>query len=430
MVYMMWLMLLVVGVLMSVGIPVPIALMMTAGGFMFLSTGDFRLLVSGMHRMSEGIMSFPLLAIPFFIFVGLMMNEGGMTTRLFKFAKCFVGHFRGGLAHVNVLNSMIFAGMSGSAVADAAGIGVMEIKAMVDDGYDVEFSAGLSAASSTIGPVIPPSIPFVIYGWLTGVSVGKLFLAGLIPGVAMGLCMMFAVAILARKKNFPRHPRVSSREFFRSTVDAIFALICPVIIIGGIVGGFFTPTEAAAVAAFYSIIIVVFVYREATLKDVVKVMFQTIQYTVKIMFTMAAAAFFGWVILFHRVPSLLADSFLSFSTNPLIIVCIIAILVLILGCFIEGVAIMLLLVPMFLPLLTSLQIDLIYFGVVLTLSIMIGLCTPPFGLSLYAVSAVTGKNIFSVFRAMIPFVLGILVPLIAAILFPEFSLFIPSLLMK
>jgi len=422
------LMLTIVAILMVLGIPLGITLIIVSAGFLLYYNPNTTLLISGCHRIHEGILSFPLLAVPFFIFVGLMMNKGGMTQRLFRFAKDLVGHLPGGLAHVNVLASMIFAGMSGSAVADASGLGVVEIQAMKEDGYDVDFSAAVTAASSTIGPVIPPSIPFVIYGWLAGVSVGKLFLAGFVPGVSMGLSMMLVIAILSKKRKYPRHPRASFREILRSGVDAGLALISPVIIVGGIITGVFTPTEAAAVASVYAFVIVTFIYRTVTLKDIWEVLLQTVQLTVKIMFVIAAASFFSWVARYLQIPTILLESFLSISTNPVVIVSIIIGLVLILGCFIEGIGIMLMTVPIFLSVLRELNVDLIYFGVVFTLSIMIGLVTPPFGLSLYAVSGITGRDFGAIVKATIPFLVILFVPLVLCLYFPQFTLFIPSLI--
>ena len=421
--------LLALGIILMMGIPIAIVLILVGSGFLLYNTPDLNLLVSGAQRVYEGIISFPLLAIPLFIFVGLMMNQGGMSQRLFRFALNIVGFLPGGLGHVNVVASMIFAGMTGSAVAEAAGLGVIQIKAMKDEGYDLEFAGALTAASSTIGPVIPPSIPLVVYGWLTGSSVAALFLAGFLPGITMGLSLMLMVAIISKKKKYPRHPFPSLRELLRSTVDALLALFTVVIIIGGMLWGFFTPTEAAAIASLYAFGIVTFVYREVGFKDILKVLAETVDVTSKVMFIIAAASFFAWVVRYLGIPQQMLNALLAVTKDPTMMVIIMTIIVLILGCFLEGIAIMLITIPIFQPILTTLGVDLVYFGIVFTLSIMMGLLTPPFGLSLFTVSAITGQSVGTTARAVVPFLIVLFIPLILCIFSPGISLFIPNLLL-
>ena len=426
---MVWAMLLSLGLIMMLGLPIALALIIVSSIFILIHNPNMNLLISGAARIYEGLLSYPLLAIPFFIFVGLVMNEGGMSERLFRFAKNMVGHLQGGLGHVNVVASMIFAGMTGSAVAEAAGLGVVQIKAMKDEGYSAEFAGALTAASSTIGPVIPPSIPFVIYAWLTGTSVAKLFLAGVIPGVTMGLSLMLMVAIISKKRNYPRHPLPSRREVFGNLKDAAFAIICPVLIIGGILTGVFTPTEAGAAASLYAFVIVAFVYRSLTLKGLIKALSDTVYLTSKIMFVIAAAGFFSWTTNYLHISDQLLGDLLYLSEKPYIVSSMIVIILLILGCFLDGTAIMMITIPMFLPVLNKVGIDLIHFGVVFTLSIMIGLLTPPFGLSLFTVSTITGLSVGQTAKSVVPFMMMLFIPLILAIFWPTFSLFIPNLLM-
>ncbi|MBW2430409.1 MAG: TRAP transporter large permease, partial [Deltaproteobacteria bacterium] len=296
------------------GVPIAVAMGLTAV-LTFIFMGEARILTMVAQRMYSSTTAFTLLAIPFFILAGSLMNTGGITRRVFRFAQALVGHIWGGLGQVNVVASMIFSGMSGSAVADAAGLGLIEMKAMVDSGYDRRFSAAITAASSTIGPVVPPSIPFVIYGSLTGVSVGKLFLAGFIPGALMGVALMTAVFIVSRKRNYPKEKRTSWRELLISAKEAALPLGTPVIIIGGILGGIFTPTEAAVVASVYAMFLGLVVYKAFTVKDLPKIFWQTIVHTIRVMFIIAAAGFFGWLLIRQKIPEQVIVTLTSVTTS-------------------------------------------------------------------------------------------------------------------
>ena len=333
----------------AIGLPVAVSLGLTATGFYALQ-GDFRFLAMLPQRMFSATTGFTLLAIPFFILAGNLMNTGGITVRIFRFANACVGHVRGGLGQVNVLASLFFSGMSGAAVADAAGLGQVELKAMADKGYDPDFSAAITAASSTIGPVFPPSIPLVLYSSITGVSVAQLFLAGVVPGVLMALALMVAVGVVATRHAMPRAERVDWREILESFKGAALSLLTPVIVIAGIFGGLFTPTEAGVAATtVYALFLSMVVYREISPRDLPAIFWNTLQHTLRVMFVIAAAGFFGWLLVHQRVPHELVSSMLALSDKPAVILAIVVAILLVLGMFLEGIAVIVLTVPLFAP---------------------------------------------------------------------------------
>lgn len=412
--------------LMFLGVPVAVAMGITAVGF-FVYLGETHVLTMIAQRMYAATTGFTLLAIPFFILAGNLMNTGGMTTRIFRFANALVGHIKGGLGHVNVLASLIFSGMSGSAVADAAGLGLVEIKAMDEAGYDRPFSAAVTAASSTIGPVVPPSIPFVIYGSLTNTSVGKLFLAGFIPGFMMAIAMMIAVYITAKIRNYPKGERASLKEVWESFKGASLALVMPIIIIGGILSGLFTPTEAAMVACVYALFLGLVVYREISVKDLPRILWETTVHSVRVMFIIAAAGFFGWLMIHQRIPDVVIKALTSMvSTSSGLLLVIIAVL-LVLGCFLEGIAVLVITIPIFMPLIAKYNIDPVHFGVIMILCSMIGLVTPPVGMSLYAVASISGVDIWTLSKELLPYILGIFLVTLIMALWPGLALFLPNL---
>ncbi|KUK14139.1 MAG: TRAP transporter large permease [Synergistetes bacterium] len=412
--------------LMFLGVPVAVAMGITAVGF-FVYLGEFNVLTMIAQRMYAATTGFTLLAIPFFILAGNLMNTGGMTTRIFRFANALVGHVRGGLGHVNVLASLIFSGMSGAAVADAAGLGLVEIKAMDEAGYDRPFSAAITAASSTIGPVVPPSIPFVIYGSLTNTSVGKLFLAGFIPGFMMALAMMIAVSITARIRNYPKGERASLREVWESFKGASLALVMPLIIIGGILSGLFTPTEAAMVACVYALFIGLVVYREITLRDIPRILWETTVHSVRVLFIIAAAGFFGWLMIHQRIPDAVIKTLTSMVSSSSGILLVIVFILIVLGCFLEGIAVLVITIPIFMPLIAMYNIDPVHFGVIMILCSMIGLVTPPVGMSLYAVASISGVDIWTLSKELLPYILGIFIVTLIMALWPGLALFLPNL---
>ena len=413
---------------MLLGLPIAVSMGLTAI-LTFLALGEPGLLSMVPQRMYAGTTGFPLLAIPFFILAGNLMNAGGMTHRIFRFAQCLVGHIKGGLGHVNVVGSMIFAGMSGSAVADAAGLGMVEIQAMLKAGYDRRFSAAVTAASSTIGPIIPPSIPFVIFGSMTGTSVGRLFLGGFLPGLVMGLALMITVYIVAEQRGYPRERRATLRELLDSSLDGAAALGAPVIIIGGILAGIFTPTEAAVVACIYALILGLVVYREIGLADLPRILWETLEHTIRVMFIISAASLFGWVLIQQRIPTMIVEGLMALTGQRWVLLLIINGILLILGCFMEGIAIMLLTIPVFMPLVARVGVDPVHFGVMMTLNLMIGLLTPPVGMCLYAVSSISQVPLWPLARELWPYIAALLVSLALITYIPGLVLWIPNLLM-
>jgi C4-dicarboxylate transporter DctM subunit len=414
--------------LIAVGLPVAVSLGLTAVGFYALQ-GDFRILAILPQRMFSATTGFTLLAIPFFILAGILMNTGGITERIFRFADACVGHVRGGLGQVNVLASLFFSGMSGAAVADAAGLGQVELKAMADKGYDPDFSAAITAASSTIGPVFPPSIPFVLYSSITGVSVAKLFLAGVIPGVLMALALMAAVWIVAFRSKMPRADRINWLEIWRSFQGASLSLLAPVIIIAGIFGGLFTPTEAGVAASAYAMFLSMVVYREIKPRDLIGIFWSTLQHTIRVMFVIAAAGFFGWLLVHQRVPNALVASMLDLSENPAVILAIVVAILLILGMFLEGIAVIVLTVPLFAPVMAQIGIDPVQFGVIMIMCSMLGLLTPPVGMVLFAVSSVANMPVGRLSRALAPYLVGLALVLLAVVSVPALSTWLPNLVM-
>ena len=410
------------------GVPIAISMGLTAVlTFIFMGEGFVLPMVA--QRMYSSTTAFTLLAIPFFILAGNLMNTGGITRRVFGFALALVGHLRGGLGHVNVVSSMIFSGMSGAAVADAAGLGMVELEAMTKSGYDRRFSAAITAASSTIGPVVPPSIPFVIYGSITGVSVGKLFLAGCTPGVLMGVAMMVAVYFVSRRRNYPKEAVASFKELISTGKEASLALGTPVIIIGGILGGIFTPTEAAVVASVYALFLGLVIYRELTIQDLPRVLWDTLVHTIRVMFIISAAGFFGWLLIHQRIPDQVITGLTALTSIRWVLLLIIIFILLVLGCFLEGIAVLVITIPVFMPLIERYGIDPVQFGVIMILCSMLGLLTPPVGMSLYAVSSISGVSIGALTQEMWPYLLGIFMVLLTMSFIPQMSLWLPSLLM-
>ena len=415
-------------VLMLLGLPIAVSMGLTAI-LSFLALGNTALLSMVPQRMYAGTTSFTLLAIPFFILAGNLMNTGGITQRLVRFAQCLVGHIRGGLGHVTVVTNMILAGMSGSAVADATGTGAVLIPAMERAGYPRKFSAALVGAASTIGPVIPPSIPFVIFGSMTGTSVGRLFLGGFVPGVLMGVFLMVTVAIIAGRRGYPRERRASLRELLVSTLQAAPAWGAPVIIIGGILAGLFTPTEAAAVASVYALVLGMLVYREITLADLPRILWETVRNTVQVMFIISAASVFGWVLIQQRIPTMIVEGLMALTGQRWVLLLIVNAILLILGCFMEGIAIMLLTIPVFMPLVARVGMDPVHFGVMMTLNLMIGLLTPPVGMCLYAVSSISQVPLWPLAKELWPYIVALLACLALITYIPGLVVWFPNLVM-
>jgi len=382
------------------------------------------------QRMIYGVNSFPLLAIPFFLLAGRLMNTAGVTDRIFNFCNVLIGHIRGGLGHVNILASMIFAGMSGSAVSDAVGLGQMEIKAMRDEGYAPAFSAAVTAASATIGPIVPPSIPMVLFGVLGNVSVGALFIGGLLPGVMMGLFMMVTVTVIAKRRGYPVRTRSSIGQVAVSTARAFFPMLSPAILIGGIWLGVFTPTEAAAVAVIYSLFMGLLLYRELSLKALVKVMREALDDAAVLLFIIAAASLYGWLLARYQIPVILAEKILAITQKPILILLIVNIFLLIVGFFMESLAAINILTPILMPLAIKVGIDPVHFGVMMILNLMIGLITPPVGMVLYATQRVAGIPFEKLQQAVMVFFIPLLLVLLFITVFPPLTTWLPSTILR
>jgi TRAP-type C4-dicarboxylate transport system permease large subunit len=456
--------------MMATGVPVAIAMAGSALIYILL-TGNAPSFVV-VHRMVSGIDSFPLLAVPFFIFAGNLMNNAGITNRIYDFALALVGWLKGGLGHVNIIGSVIFAGMSGTAIADAAGLGTIEIKAMRDKGYDLGFSVGVTAASATLGPIIPPSLPFVIYATMANVSVGQLFLAGIIPGVVMAFLMMLTVAYYAHKYKWGGDIRFEWARIGKALVelavviafplamwgavklgmpfnyalgaglalifiadwkfrfDAVMPIMTPILLIGGMSTGVFTPTEGAIAACVWALILGLVWYRTMTWKMLAKVSMDTIETTVTVMFIVAAASIFGWLLTATRITDMVAMWVLSFTHSPWVFLLLANLLMLFVGCFLEPTAAILILVPVLLPVVQQLGIDPVHFGLVMVLNLMIGLLHPPMGMVLFVLARVANLSIEKTTMAIVPWLIPLLFSLVMITYVPQIALWLPQLLMR
>jgi TRAP-type C4-dicarboxylate transport system permease large subunit len=453
--------------LMASGLPVAIAM---AGASLIY------VMVSGtipdyvvIHRMVGGLDSFPLLAVPFFIFAGNLMNSAGITNRIYNYALALVGWMRGGLGHVNVLGSVIFAGMSGTAIADAAGLGTIEIKAMTDHGYSKEFSVGVTAASATLGPIIPPSLPFVIYALFANVSVGSLFLAGILPGAVMAILMMITVAFFAHRNKWGadipfQWPRVGKAlgetaivigwpvaiwvaveagapgpqtvmlaivllfvADWKFKFQAVLPIMTPVLLIGGMSTGVFTATEGAIAACVWALFLGLVWYRVMSWQKLVKVSMDTIETTAAVLFIVAAASIFGWMLTATRTTEMIASWVLSVTTSPAGFLLLANLLMLFVGCFLEPTAAITILVPILLPIVRQLGIDPVHFGLVMVLNLMIGLLHPPMGLVLYVLARVAKLSVERTTMAILPWLVPLLVSLVIVTYIPSISLWLPNL---
>jgi len=408
---------------------VPVAIALAGASAVFILSGTVPPMVVA-HRMINGVDSFPLLAVPFFILAGNLMNTAGITERIFNFALSLVGWMRGGLGHVNVGASVIFAGMSGAAVADAGGLGAIEIKAMRDANYDSDFAVGITAASSTIGPIIPPSLPMVIYGVVAGASIGQLFAAGFIPGLVMAVALMLMVAWFARRRGFQRDQAFVWRVLFRSFRRAFLSLMTPVIIVGGILSGAFTPTEAAVAACAYAMFLGAIVYRTLTVRRLLRVSFDTIETTAVVLLVVGAATIFAWILTSNRVPEMAASLLLGASDRPWVILLLINIILLLVGCFMETVAAITILVPVLLPVAVQLGVDPVHFGVIVVLNLMLGLLTPPVGMVLYVLSRVANIPFERAMIGTAPFLIPLVLVLILVTYFPAITMWLPTVLYR
>lgn len=373
---------------------------------------------------------FVLLAVPLFILAAQIMNEGKITAKIFEFANRLVGSLKGGLGHVNVVASIIFSGMTGSAVADASGLGLMEIKAMEDAGFDSPFSCAVTSASATIGPIIPPSIPMVIYSMLSGASIGFLFIGGILPGMILGLSMMIYIYYISAKRNYPKGEDFSFRLLFLSFISAFFPLLTPVILLVGIYSGAFTPTEAAAVAALYATLLSVIGYRAVGFKKLVEIYRNVVVSTGYISFIVASAFLFSYVVAREQLPMHITNLMMSsgLMSNKIVFLFVMNLFFLILGLFLDPMVAQLIVLPIILPLLNLFNIDLVHFGVVIVLNLMIGLSTPPYGVNLFVISGLADVPLSKIIKEIWPFVGVLVAVLLLCTYVPGIVLLIPKLL--
>ncbi|QBX36230.1 TRAP transporter large permease [Paracoccus liaowanqingii] len=410
-----------------VGLPVVFG-MLAAPGLILWLNGQERDLTLLYRNLYNGMDSFPLMAIPFFMLAGELMNRGGITLRLVEFAQALMGHFRGGLAHVNILSSMLFAGLSGSAVADTSALGSMLIPAMEKQGYTRRFAAAITAASSVIGPIIPPSGIMIIYAYVMGESVAALFLAGIVPGILVGLGLMAVVKLMADKYDFPIAARRQTwPERGQASLKAFFPLMTPVIILGGILGGVFTPTEAAAVAAVYALIISLFVLRTMTVTDLPDVLGRAALTSAVVLLLVGAAMSFKTVVSLSQTPQMMADWILTLTANPLLLLLMINLLLFVVGMFLDAGPAIIILAPILGPVFTGMGVDSVHFAIIMCVNLTVGLATPPMGLVLFVASAVSGEKVMTIARAILPF-LAVEVFVIFLITYvPAISMTIPRL---
>lgn len=416
-------------VLLFVNCPVAFAMLLSSFAFLWLKGIPFLILP---ERISAGLNSFPLLAMPFFILAARIMNSAGITRRIFNFCLAIVGHKRGGLAHVNVISSMIFSGISGSAMADVAGLGSIEVKAMKENGYDPGYTAAITAASCTIGPVVPPSMIMILLGVMMEESVGRLFAGGFIPGMMMGLSLMVLIYVqsFSHKSPFPApRSRVTRAELFTATKEGFLALLAPIIILGAILSGVTTPTEAGIIGVLYAIFLGI-LYKELTVKNFIEVLKDAALQTGTVMFIVSAAYIFAWIVTTQRTANIAYDFVIQFVSSKWAILLIVNFVLLLIGCIIEGLAAIMITVPVLLPVMQKLEVDPTHFGVFLCINILIGLLTPPLGMAVYISADLAKVSVMEGFKKSAPFLIPLIIILLLVTYVPEFVLFIPNLIFK
>jgi tripartite ATP-independent transporter DctM subunit len=416
-------------VLFALGVPVAVGIGLTCLAVLVIS-GGWSAVPSELFalQMLRGLNNFPILAIPFFIFAASLMNIGSVNRRIFDFANALVGFIRGGLGHVNVMASMIFAGMSATAVADVAGIGQLEIKAMRERGYPLRFAAGITGAASIISPVIPPSIAMVVYGWLSGTSIAALFVAGLIPGLLLGVALMASCFVMSYWIPMPRSPRPRLLELVRLFWRALPPLCTPLIIVGGIWSGIFTPTEAGAIACIYALFLGAVVYRDISIPEVLGVLARTVRFSAIILFIIAIATFYGWLLVRLRIPQELAVLLMDLDLSLTLILLCVALFFLLIGCFMSVVEAVLIFTPIFMLSIQALGIDPVFFGILMVVTLSVGVITPPFGNVLFVLVEITGLRFEQVVGAVAPFLIPIVLVIGLLIAFPGLVTFLPDLI--
>jgi len=406
----------------------PIAFALGLASFTYVVFSNIPLIIIP-QKMYAGIDVFVLLCVPGFILAGNLMNSSGITERIIAFSNTIVGHIRGGLGLANVGASMLFAGISGTAVADTASLGSIMIPAMQKEGYEVDFSCAVTASSSTVGPIIPPSMPMIIVGAMSGLSVGRLFVAGAIPGILLGVGLMLTAYLLSVRKSHPKHPRQSFKAFLKKFIEAFWALLMPVIILVGIVGGIFTPTEASIVAVVYALFTGLVIYRELNFQKILKTFLKSAITTASIMVLVGFANLFAWILISEQIPQKIAELILNLTHNKYIILILINVILLFVGTFMETIAALLIMFPVLLKVATTVGVDPIQFAIICVLNLIIGLTTPPVGICLFVASSIGKISIGRVARAGIPFLAISLVVLLLVTYIPGISLYLPHILM-
>ncbi|MGE7021147.1 TRAP transporter large permease [Solibacillus cecembensis] len=394
----------------------------------FLLNGQVMLLDSTPLRMYSSLENFGLLAIPLFMLMGEIMNEGGITTRLVQFARVLIGHFKGGLAYVTVVANMFLASILGSANAQAAMMSKVMVPQMEKEGYKREFAASITLASSIIAPIIPPSMIFIIYGTLSSTSIGALFMAGIVPGIIYGLVFIGVISFMGYKQNFSKSERATLKVILKSTFQVLPALLIPITVVVGILKGIFTATESAAVACLIAIIVGLFFYRELDLKKIPKMLISTVTNTATVTYLIIMANIFGWMIAFERIPQLLVDSMLSITESPWVFLLLVNIALLVVGMLLDGIAALIILVPVLMPLVVALNIDPVHFGVIICINLTLGLLTPPVGTGLFIVSSMADVKFETLVKSVFPFIVISFIVLLFLTYIPDLVLFVPKML--
>lgn len=413
-------------VLLLIGVPIAYVLGLTTVIYI-MATDNINLMLTVPQRLYSGMENYGLLAIPLFMLAGELMNQGGITTRLVDVAKKFIGHYRGGLAYVNVIANMILAAIIGSATAQIAMMSRTMVPEMEKAGYSKPFSTATTAAAGLLGPIIPPSMMFIIYGVGSGVSIGDMFLAGVVPGILIGVSFMIVIAFVGMKQQWPVQPKSTFSEKMTSLIRVLPALAVPVIIIAGILTGVFTATESAAFASLVAFIVGLFVYRELNLKNIPSILTNTAISTAVITILIAMANIFGWMLSFEQVPQAIASGMVNLTDSPFVFLLLVNLFLLVVGMFMDGIAALIILVPIFMPILPNYDVDPIHFGIIICINLVIGLLTPPVGSGLFIASSITKVSIGELVKALWPFLIISLVVLLILTYVPALSLWLPNL---
>ncbi|HZG86412.1 TRAP transporter large permease [Paenibacillus sp.] len=412
----------------ALGVPIAVSMGLASAVALWYDGGTPLIVLA--QRSFTSLDSFPLMAIPFFVLAGTIMEFGGISRRLVAFANALTGHFSGGLAIVTVVTSMFFAAISGSSAATTAALGSILIPAMISRGYHRNFAGSVQSVSGELGVIIPPSIPLILYGVATETSIGDLFMAGLIPGLLIGLSLIATVFVIAKKRSYAKENKKSGAELWKAFKEAFFALLMPIIILGGIYGGVFTPTEAAGVAVAYSFLVGVFAYREIKLKHIYEILRLSSITTAIIMFILASAGLFGWILMREGIPQLVAQFFINISDNPIVFLLLINLFLLVVGMFMETNASIIILAPLLVPVAVQLGVDPVHFGIIMIVNLALGMCTPPLGINLFISAQIAKIRLEDITKGMIPFYIVLIAVLMLITFVPQITMAIPNWLSK